>query len=1126
LIPLLSRETYLQIVSNRFQWVKCQLDTLCTLITDKSIRASLKQLPKGLDETYVRAFSKIRKEMGVDAVMIKRIFHWLVHSKRPLTLRELSEAISIEFQQRQLDFSAIPTDPEDIFRFCGGLVSISGRDNEETLNLSHFSIKEFLLSPRIKETEVSEFYAGSSGVMFDIASTCLTYIMLDDFREGQCMNGTKMRERKSKYAFLAYAALYWSDHYKAVDSEADETLEELVFALFTDPDHSGSVESWFQASKEAKNSHWDEIYTKYSDYKGTPILVPNCTAMYHAARLGLSRIVKRLIANGHDMNAKAQTEFGEYDYPIIVAASEKHWATVDLLIDAGASLHVFSREGSFLTGLAQGCGPEIWWLFKKVLDRGGSQLLQESATWRSYTDEISVLEALALHPLDAWEMVELFIRNGADANDWLDYELMENLMKGKELAQYGSPPLQRAAFQGNNRVLEVLVKAGAWINFSCCELGSPLQAATRGNRESSILRLLELDADINVKGGALGTPLQAAAWNGNVRIMTLLLNHGADVNVEGGLYGCALNAAIQQKHKDAVEVLLLNGADINQFCAFKNAIWDSASDREVSYGLLSNRRFCETPLNNAILAGDVSNVTSLLRAGARLLQDDERCTFKRLGLTIPKTATIGTHSLCLATIMEDIDMVNILLRSGANLKAGNYCALVRAASKYNFPILKLLFDRAGEDLNNMSSALPDIITHIEDEALARDLIPILERVFIKDNSESQRYLLSITVSNGCLSLTEFLLKCGFTPNVSRPYRGGKSLSVFRGTPLSLAICRRRMDLFDLLLDYGVDVNLADGTPIYNWNYDVYDRFISGSPLFAAVKLCNAQAVHRLLELGAFPNENTCSLETCPNVVHIAAAHQDPSILEDLLKYGADQTANCYTCPSALMTAVKSQSLDAISILIRAGAKVNEPDLFGRTPLARAKDGGLALAIKRLLEHQAQESVPLEKLCSCLENTVETLTLKLLQRPDPWLEDETYRHFPWRHWISLGRCLILGKDSQNGIIALEQALRQALRQDAVEKFPNWPTHLLCCFCSRSLWGQKFQLCEDCDGVAICEDCIEKHPIMFRNSTYSHKVTEFPRRLLWDVPKGQVALDENTYLPFRVWLEGLRGWTAKL
>ena len=746
--------------------------------------------------------------------MIKRIFHWLVHSKRPLTLQELSEAISIEFHQRQLDFSAIPTDPEDIFRFCGGLVSLSGHDNEETVNLSHFSIKEFLLSPRIKETEISEFYAGSSAAMFDIAAACLTYIMLDDFREGQCVNRTKMGERKSKYAFLAYAALYWSDHYKSAGSEGDEILEELVLALFTNPAHSGCVESWFQANTEAEAQLRYKTYRTQSkapddggeEVQREPTLVTDCTAMYHAARLGHPKLVRRLIANGHDVNAKTQPDFGVYDFPIIVAASGEHWATVDLLIDAGASLHVTSRKGSFLTGLARGCSPEIWWLFKKILHMGGSQLLQEltAAPGQPWIDEnISVLGALALHPLDAREMVELFIKNGADANDWLEYDSIERNMKGKapaEYARYGSPPLQRAAFQGNNRVLEVLVEAGAWINFSYCELGSPLQAATRGNRESTIFRLLELDANVNVKGGPLGTPLQAAAWNGNVRIMNLLLNHGADVNVEGGLYGCALNAAIRQKHTDAVELLLLYGADINQFCAIDNVPRASiTSARNFSYGLLPNENFCETPLNNAILTGNTSMVTSLLGAGACLLQDDERCTSE-----LPTNSILVIHSLCLAIVMADIDTVNILLRNGANLKVGNYCALVQAASKSSFPILKLLFDQTGDDPSSIISAVPDIIAHIKDEGLARCLIPILKRVFIKDNSETQRYLPSATVWNGCFNLTEFLLKYGLTPNVARPYSGSKPYTTFKGVPLSLAIRHGRMDLFNLLLDYGVD----------------------------------------------------------------------------------------------------------------------------------------------------------------------------------------------------------------------------------------------------------------------------------------------------------------------------------
>jgi ankyrin repeat protein len=850
---------------------------------------------------------------------------------------------------------------------------------------------------------------------------------------------------------------------------------------------------------------YSEYWENRREIKQT--LVTSCPAMYHAARLGLSGLLKRLIVNGYDVNVKAQIDFGKYDYPIIAAASGKHWATVDSLIDAGASLNVTSRKGDVLSALARACTPEIWWLIKKVLDKGGWQLLQESTTALRHDlriTQMSILSTLALHPLDASEMVELFIKSGADVNDWLDSGVIEKLKKKKDHGQYSSPPLQRAAFQGNNRVLEVLVKTGAWINFSYCELGSPLQAATRGNRESTILRLLELDADINAKGGALGTPLQAAAWNGNVRIMTLLLNHGADVNVEGGLYGCALNAATQQKHKAAVELLLLKGADINQFCAMENVPyeWKTVDIREnlevttgFGYGLFSIENFCETPLNNAIVAGDLSIVTSLLGAGACLLQEDKMCTNP-------------THSLCQAILMENMDMVELLLRNGANLKVGDYCALAKAASMSSFPILKLLFDQIEDDTSNISTAISEVIRQAKDEILARELIRILEKPFATVGSDSQGSLMIATVNNGCFPLTEFLLKHGLTPNVTGVYRGVQpQLQSYKETPLSIAIYNRRMDLFDLLLDYGADVNFCTLESFH----------VRRSPLMAAVQTCNTEAVAKLLELGAVPNEDTWSGKKCRNIVHIAATYHNPGMLKELLKYGADPAASCYTCPSSLMAAVKSQNLDAISILIREGANINEPDLFGRTPLSRAKDGCLELSIEQLLKLQAEESIPLEGLRFRLEKTVELLVSRFLQPDPPWdlaLLD--------RWWTDLGRSLILGKDHQNGIIALEQVLYGIKQRDRI---PDWERRPRCCYCEGT-FSPKFHLCEDCCDGVFCENCIERHQLLYRNSTYSHSVTQFPLQLFRDVPEGQVALDEKTYLPVQVWLEGLRGWTAKL
>jgi hypothetical protein len=191
-------------------------------------------------------------------------------------------------------------------------------------------------------------------------------------------------------------------------------------------------------------------------------------------------------------------------------------------------------------------------------------------------------------------------------------------------------------------------------------------------------------------------------------------------------------------------------------------------------------------------------------------------------------------------------------------------------------------------------------------------------------------------------------------------------------------------------------------------------------------------------------------------------------------------------------------------------------------LAQRKDSGLENATKTLSDLQAEESIPLEILRSRLEKSVELLISKLLQPRDPGWDLGIHSHFPWTLWISLGRCLILGNDHQHGIIALEQILFSV---EKCESPPKWQSRSSCCYC-HEWYSHKFHLCEDCCDGVFCENCIDRHQLLFRNSTHSHSVTKFPRQLFCDVPEGHVALNENTYVPVQVWLEELRGWTAKL
>src|SRR5712671_3430110 len=141
-------------MSNRFRWVFCQLQVLRHCLPP-SVRHTLAELPDSLDETYERVLKEIKKPNRDHA---HRILQCLVVAIRPLRVEELAEIFAVDFDSEgvaKLNPSWRWEDEEQaLLSSCSSLISVVDSGDSRVVLFSHFSVKEFLTSPR---------FAASSG---------------------------------------------------------------------------------------------------------------------------------------------------------------------------------------------------------------------------------------------------------------------------------------------------------------------------------------------------------------------------------------------------------------------------------------------------------------------------------------------------------------------------------------------------------------------------------------------------------------------------------------------------------------------------------------------------------------------------------------------------------------------------------------------------------------------------------------------------------------------------------------------------------------------------------------------------------------------------------------------------
>ena len=107
----------------RFRWIECQLETLRGCRNIEDLENSLTELPNDLDITYDRILSNINKNDQKQAQCVLKL---MAVTCRPLTLDEVSEALTVDFEKEIINHKKKMWDPSVILEICPSLIELAG----------------------------------------------------------------------------------------------------------------------------------------------------------------------------------------------------------------------------------------------------------------------------------------------------------------------------------------------------------------------------------------------------------------------------------------------------------------------------------------------------------------------------------------------------------------------------------------------------------------------------------------------------------------------------------------------------------------------------------------------------------------------------------------------------------------------------------------------------------------------------------------------------------------------------------------------------------------------------------------------------------------------------------------
>ena len=428
----------------------------------------------------------INKAQKVNA---HRLSQCLTVAARPLRVQELAELLGFDFQASRS--GGIPTlkddwrwddEEEAVLSTCSSLIAIVPNGHRRVVQFSHFSVKEYLTSPRLAlspDGDVSRFHIKLEPAHTIMAQACLATLLRSDEHAGN--------SDIERSPLVEYAAQHWVDHaqFDKVSSRVRTGMDEL---FDTSKPHFAA---WLRVHDI------DELWSGFGWSRATGVGSP----LYYAAFCGFHDLAERLIMkHPEQVNAFG----GRSLFPLSATLFKRHFHVANLLYGHGAV--VDARDSDQWTPLTAVSASGKVDMMRWLLDHGADP---NTRTWTSRTP---------LHIAAEYMQLQLLLEHNADAN-WQ--------------SDTGRTPLSEVSngFSSSERktveIVRRLLEHGADPNIPDTSHSTPLHEASFCKWLEVLRLLLSYGAKVDEKDGDGRTPFQVAASKGYDEIAKLPLEYGA-----------------------------------------------------------------------------------------------------------------------------------------------------------------------------------------------------------------------------------------------------------------------------------------------------------------------------------------------------------------------------------------------------------------------------------------------------------------------------------------------------------------------------------------------------------------------------------------------------------------------